>query len=200
MSKGRKEETRHVIARVKLGAADDRAKALRSSPFGNLIVEDAAASREHGRATARVGVDAAGNPVVYSTRTATREAIVESIKNRTNVSYSDIPEVTAIQFEKLMSEGGRALELERAHEPQRLEKGHSGAPAKGFTLRVTDGREGDEVVSKGPFARITDAMDAMQNIGRSGQFAIIYGRSGIADYRGGRAIFKFGRTQWSRAV
>jgi hypothetical protein len=65
-----------------------------------------------------------------------------------------------------------------------------------FVLRIRDGRE--VVREAGPFAKITDAMGAMNARGEPGQTATIYERGRVADYRGGRAVYSFGRTRWSR--
>jgi hypothetical protein len=182
------------------------AKALRGSPFGNLLSEDATAAREHGRMTARVGVDPAGNPVVYSTDVHTREAVVSAIERRTNVGYCDVPEVTAVQFDKLLREGGRALvqphglvdadvsEGQLDRDPSPSVQAAQNAP---FVLRI---REGRRIVDEaGPFEKITAALETMRERGERGQVATIYDGSRVADYRGGRAVFSFGRTKWSRA-
>lgn len=72
-------------------------------------------------------------------------------------------------------------------------------PEKGkpFVLRVRKGRA--TTTEKGPFSLITDAVDAMQSMGAPGETATIYDGSKVASYRGGRAVFAFGRTRWSRA-
>jgi hypothetical protein len=49
----------------------------------------------------------------------------------------------------------------------------------------------------GRYELISMAVDAMRDI--DGHKAIIYDGITVADYRGGKARFKFGRTQWSRA-
>jgi uncharacterized protein YdbL (DUF1318 family) len=193
---------------TELARAAAPAKALRGSPFGNLLSEDATAAREHGRATARVGVDAAGNPVVYSTDAHTRETVVAAIERRTNVGYCDIPEVTAVQFEKLLREGGRALVQSSDaapfdDEPADLESSN-GAPRstadEPFVLRIRSGRA--VVYEAGPFERVTEAMDARDEWGAAeqGMTATIYEGSRVAKYRGGSAAFKRGRSKWNRAV
>jgi hypothetical protein len=57
-----------------------------------------------GRVTARVGVGADGNPVVFSTDEFTREAIVRSVQDRSRVDYYDIPEVSEQDFRKLLND------------------------------------------------------------------------------------------------
>ena len=81
---------------------DDLARLAPGSPLGNLLLEDAAASKQHGRTTARIGVGGDGNPVVYTTNPATREAVVRAIQERTHVNYMDIPEVSEKDFRKLL--------------------------------------------------------------------------------------------------
>lgn len=66
-----------------------------------------------------------------------------------------------------------------------------------FVLRIRDGRT--IVHEAGPYATVTQAWDAMQARGGAGQEATIYEHGRVADYRGGRAMFAFGRTRWSRA-
>jgi hypothetical protein len=68
---------------------------------------------------------------------------------------------------------------------------------KPFVLRVRKGRT--VTTEKGPFALITDAVDAMQALGAPGETATIYDGGKVASYRGGKAVFSFGRTRWSRA-
>lgn len=82
---------------------------LRASPLGTLLLEDAAASKQHGRMTARIGVLDDGNPIIYSTDPLTRDAIVHAIQQRTHVNVMNIPEVSEADFEKLMHDGVGAL-------------------------------------------------------------------------------------------
>jgi hypothetical protein len=69
-----------------------------------------------------------------------------------------------------------------------------------FVLRIREGR--DVVHEAGPFERVTQAIDARDEWGgaEQGMVATIYDGSHVADYRGDRATFKYGRTRWSRAV
>ena len=62
---------------------------------------------------------------------------------------------------------------------------------KPFTLEV-DG------TTVGHFELISYAVDELRAI-PEGHKAVIYDHGKVADYRGGKARFKFGRTQWSRA-
>ena len=68
---------------------------------------------------------------------------------------------------------------------------------KPFTVRIKQGKT--LVAELGPFAKITDAKAALDKTGKPGQVAGIYEDGKVADYRGDRAIFGFGRTRWSRA-
>jgi hypothetical protein len=49
----------------------------------------------------------------------------------------------------------------------------------------------------GRYELVSMAVDTMRDI--EGHKAVIYDHGKVADYRGGKARFKFGRTQWSRA-
>jgi hypothetical protein len=183
-----------------------RARALHGSPLGNLLLEDAAASKQHGRTSARVGVGPDGNPIVYSTDVATREAVVRAIQERAHVNFMDIPEVSEHDFRKLLRDGTHALDQPHAldaadvsEQQPEPEPKVAVEPTRGahFVLRISDG--GRIVASAGPFKRIMTAVEAMNERGDGGQVATIYDGASIAEYRGGRAVFTFGRTKWSRA-
>ncbi len=66
-----------------------------------------------------------------------------------------------------------------------------------YVLGVTS-EAGEE--RHGPYARITDAIDARDLLDvESGAIAVVYDRQTVAWYRGNTARFKYGRTQWNRA-
>ncbi len=200
-----------------------KARELRGSPLGNLLLEDAAASKMAGRVTARVGVGADGNPVVFSTDESTREAIVRSIQDRSRVDYYDIPEVSEQDFRKLLNEGVRQLSqgepprsaarvracgkvhdgpcsMESIEDAEPLAAAEPAGPTDDapFTVRIRSSERGPVVEQLGPFAIITQAIDAMRARGEPGQVAVVYDGSTVAQYRGDRARFRFGRSQWSR--
>ena len=62
-----------------------------------------------------------------------------------------------------------------------------------FTVAVRDGRT--LVEQLGPFATVSEAVDEMRELGQPGQRATIYNRGKVAQYRGARATFRYGRTQ-----
>jgi hypothetical protein len=64
--------------------------------------------------------------------------------------------------------------------------------ADGFELFINKQRIG-------VFPSISTAIDEMRKNVVPHGMATIYLDGGVADYRGGKARFKFGRTQWSRA-
>jgi hypothetical protein len=185
-----------------------RATDLRGSPLGNLLLEDAAASKQHGRTTARVGVGPDGNPIVYSTDVATREAVVQAIQQRAHVNFMDIPEVSEHDFRKLLRDGtraldGRSVQIEPEDDNDRATRilavkvpGDKDVWVPRFSLTI---RKGSETIYEGSFNKVTDAWEAMQEHGEPGWEATIYDLGKIAQYRGGRGVFKFGRTKWTRA-
>ena len=74
-------------------------------------------------------------------------------------------------------------------------------PVKGkpFTVKIRRGRV--ILQESGPFAKVTEAVQSFQDKSgfESGDTATVYDGAKVADYRGGRAVFGFGRTRWSRA-
>ena len=70
---------------------------------------------------------------------------------------------------------------------------------KPFTVKIRRGR--DILKESGPFAKVTEAVQSFQDKSgfESGDTATVYDGAKVADYRGGRAVFVFGRTRWSRA-
>ena len=82
---------------------------VRDSPYASVLLEDATSARHHGRLTARVGVGANGNPIVYSTDQSAGDAVAQSIQRGTGVSVMRIPEVTEIEFKGMILDGARAM-------------------------------------------------------------------------------------------
>jgi hypothetical protein len=78
----------------------------------------------------------------------------------------------------------------------------TGGPAatdkKPFVLTIRSGRT--VVGAAGPYAKISDALSDMSLRGEPGQTATITDGGRVARYRGGRAVFSFGRTRWSRSA
>lgn len=85
-------------------------QSLQGHPLGDLVVEDLAASREHGRITGRVGIAADGQPVIYARSESTAKQLGEAVRRASTVHVRSIPELTMAQFEvlasqKMLSEG-----------------------------------------------------------------------------------------------
>jgi hypothetical protein len=81
----------------------------RSHPLGRILVEDLAASREHGTVTARVGIGPDGCPIVYGQDEAVVKRIGEAMLAPERVSLRPIPELTTQQFQLLGAQAAGAL-------------------------------------------------------------------------------------------
>ena len=82
---------------------------LADHPVGGLLVEDLAASREHGLVTARVGIAPDGNPIVYARDEAVAKRIGEAMQNQTAVHVRPIPPLDVREFKLLSRQAERAL-------------------------------------------------------------------------------------------
>jgi hypothetical protein len=101
-----------VNAPSKKSSAVALAKAYRrlgDHPVGGLLVEDLAASREHGLVTARVGIAPDGNPIVYARDEAVAKRIGEAMQNQTAVHVRPIPPLDVREFKLLSRQADRAL-------------------------------------------------------------------------------------------
>ncbi len=97
---------------VKKPSSTTLAKAYRrlhDHPVGGLLVEDLAASREHGLVTARVGIAADGNPIVYARDEAVAKRIGEAMQNQTAVHVRAIPPLDVAEFKMLSRQAEKAL-------------------------------------------------------------------------------------------
>ncbi len=82
---------------------------LADHPVGGLLVEDLAASREHGLVTARVGIAPDGNPIVYARDEAVAKRIGEAMQNQTAVHVRPIPPLDMEDFRLLSRQAEKAL-------------------------------------------------------------------------------------------
>jgi hypothetical protein len=82
---------------------------LADHPVGGLLVEDLAASREHGLVTARVGIAPDGNPIVYARDEAVAKRIGEAMQNQTAVHVRPMPPLDVREFKLLSRQAESAL-------------------------------------------------------------------------------------------
>ena len=194
-------------------------KQVSDNPIGGLLVEDLAASSRHGQATARVGIAPDGNPIIYSRDEATLKRVSEALQAGTAVHALRVRPLDVADFRVLTRDAAAAL---ASTEPPALPPARASASApltvaayvsgsdpatnaadvqwttaQPFTLTIRKGRDHSEQF--GPFERVTDAIAERDEHGEPGQTATIYERGKVAHYRGGKAAFRFGRTQWTRA-
>jgi hypothetical protein len=119
----------------------------------------------------------------------------------------DIPEVSEHDFRKLIRDGTAALD--QPHDLASVDVSEGRArPNPSPSVQPTNDapfvlvvRHGRAVIREaGPFERVTEAIAARDewNGSEQGMVATIYEGGHVAEYRGGRAVFSFGRTKWSR--
>lgn len=82
---------------------------LADHPVGGLLVEDLAASREHGLITARVAIAPDGNPIIYARDEAVAKRIGEAVQNQTAVHVRPIPPLDVQEFRVLSRQAEKAL-------------------------------------------------------------------------------------------
>ena len=82
---------------------------------------------------------------------------------------------------------------------QSRRKAPGAVPATGRPFTVAIRSQGTSK-TYGPFATVTEAVNVLQaEPAASGAKGTVYNGAKLADYRGGKAVFVFGRTRWSRA-
>ena len=86
-------------------------------PVGRLLLEDLAASREHGGESVRVGIAPDGAAVVYAADEDVGKRVGESLRNTGHVRVRQIPKLTMEQFELLAAQSQLASEDDK--EPQK---------------------------------------------------------------------------------
>lgn len=106
---------------------------VQEHPLGGLLVEDLAASREHGVITGRVGIAPDGNPIIYARDRVVAEQIGKAVQHSTAVHVRPIPAMDVEQFKMLASQSMAALPPPGATpvEPPRTRKGNPVNPPHG---------------------------------------------------------------------
>lgn len=82
---------------------------LRDHPLGAVVTEDLAAAREHGRVTARIGITADGNPIIYSRDKVVMEKVATAVRRATHVHARHIPDLTVEQWEAIADQADAKL-------------------------------------------------------------------------------------------
>jgi hypothetical protein len=80
------------------------AKSLADHPLGDVVLEDLASARDHGRETCRVGVAADGNPIIYSRSRSTLERVGGALRRGTRIHARHIPDLDVEQWEAIAAQ------------------------------------------------------------------------------------------------
>lgn len=78
-------------------------------PLGGLLVEDLAASREHGVMSARISIAADGQPIIYARDEAVARQIGEAVQHSTAVHVRTIPPLDVAEFRILAEQAQETL-------------------------------------------------------------------------------------------